>query len=166
MTLRLILIRHTKSSWNAPLEDHARPLNRRGRESATAIGHWLAEKGHRPDEVLCSDAMRTRETLAHLLDTWGEKPQVAYLPALYHAAPETILAEIRKASGQTLAVIGHNPGIAFAAATLAERAPAHDRFHDYPTGATLVLEFDLTDWTGLNENAGQVIDFTVPRDLV
>ena len=57
MTLTLILTRHAKSSWgDADLEDHARPLNKRGRASAKAIGRWIADHGITPQEVLCSDA--------------------------------------------------------------------------------------------------------------
>ena len=63
MTLRLILMRHAKSSWDSPgLDDHERPLNGRGCRSAKAIGAWLNDHGYLPDLVLSSDAERTRET--------------------------------------------------------------------------------------------------------
>ena len=64
---RLILVRHAKSDWSLGMADHDRPLNVRGRASAAAIGRWLREKNLRPDQVLCSTATRTRETL-DLLD--------------------------------------------------------------------------------------------------
>jgi len=41
---RLILMRHAKSDWGDPgLPDHDRPLNKRGRRAATALGHWLRD---------------------------------------------------------------------------------------------------------------------------
>ena len=41
--MRLILMRHAKSSWDDPrIDDFDRPLNARGRASATALGEWLA----------------------------------------------------------------------------------------------------------------------------
>jgi len=58
----LILIRHAKSSWDAPFDDHARTLNDRGRKAATQVGHWLRKEGHVPDTIYASDAARTRET--------------------------------------------------------------------------------------------------------
>ena len=72
--MRLILIRHAKSSWANPGQgDHARPLNPRGRRAATAIGGWLADKGYVPDLILCSDAQRTRETTAGTAgSSWAE----------------------------------------------------------------------------------------------
>ena len=54
------LLRHAKSDWSLGLEDHDRPLNKRGQRSAEAIGYWLARKGLSPDEILCSTSKRTR----------------------------------------------------------------------------------------------------------
>ena len=72
MTLRLILMRHTKSSWDDPWQgDHARRLNGRGRRSAEALGNWLRAKGHLPDVALSSDAVRTQETFAGLALAWA-----------------------------------------------------------------------------------------------
>ena len=60
---QLLLLRHAKSSWRqADLEDHQRPLNKRGLAAAKRMGLYLAEAGLRPDRVLCSTALRTRET--------------------------------------------------------------------------------------------------------
>ena len=40
--MRLILIRHAKSSWDDSFQDdHAHILNKRGRDAARAIGTWL-----------------------------------------------------------------------------------------------------------------------------
>ena len=64
---RLILMRHAKSDWGDPmLPDHDRPLNKRGRRAASALGHWMREAGLRPDQILCSSATRTQETCARL----------------------------------------------------------------------------------------------------
>ena len=50
MTKRLILMRHAKSSWDAPnLIDKERALNERGRDSAVKIGNWLRENDYLPD---------------------------------------------------------------------------------------------------------------------
>ena len=46
MTCTLILMRHAKSSWDdLTLSDHERPLNKRGRASASAMGKWLRKNG-------------------------------------------------------------------------------------------------------------------------
>ena len=62
---RLILTRHAKSSWDDPLTpDHDRDLNDRGKAAAADLGQWLSSRGYVPDEVLCSDALRTRKTFS------------------------------------------------------------------------------------------------------
>lgn len=157
--MKLILIRHAKSSWADPTQtDHARPLNQRGRDAAPRIGKWLAQRGHIPDLILCSDAARTRETCALIAPLIGA-PNTTYLPQLYHASPLEILNTIRPHQTRIVAVIGHNPGLAELAHRLVQTPPDHPDFHRYPTAATTILDTDLSP--GL----AQVIDFIVPRDL-
>lgn len=158
----LILMRHAKSDWSTAAEsDHARPLNKRGRASATALGEWLRGKGWLPDAVLCSTALRTRQTLDGLRLTCPAR----FLDALYHADPETMLGALREAEGETVLMLGHNPGIADLAAMLLAEPPAHPRFDDYPTGATLVARFAIADWSALQPGSGELADFVVPREL-
>ena len=58
---QLHLLRHAKSSWDDDADDHTRPLNKRGRESARLIGETLARAAGALDLVLCSSAQRTRD---------------------------------------------------------------------------------------------------------
>jgi len=161
---RLILTRHAKSAWDDPtLPDHERPLNMRGRRAALELGEWLHSRGYEPDEVLCSDASRTRETWSHLVAAPLEvTPDIQYLPALYHAGPDLMLKVLQRARGDCVMMIGHNPGIAEFAAMLPARAPSHPDFRRYPTGATLVVDFDMESWAELAPARGSVLDFFVP----
>ncbi|MCP3969854.1 MAG: histidine phosphatase family protein [Rhodobacteraceae bacterium] len=168
MTLRLILTRHAKSSWDSPApDDHARPLNGRGRRSASAIGGWLNDSNYTPDLVLSSDSARTRETWALIEATLDQAPdQVVWLKELYHAPAQTML-EVLKAAGTAASVmmLGHNPGIGGFANMLAARPPRHARYRDYPTAATAIMQFDAARWRDVDWGMGSVVDFTVPRDL-
>lgn len=167
MTLRLILIRHAKSSWDDPFgDDHARVLNKRGRASAEAVGAWLAKQGHIPDIALCSDAARTQETAELILPALAPQPKLHLSGRIYHAAPATILDMIAQQTAPTVAVIGHNPGIGMLANALVKTPPAHPRFSDYPTCAVTVMEFDLESWGDVKAKTGQCQDFVVPRDLI
>ena len=167
MTLRLILMRHAKSSSDHRGGDHARPLNNRGRNAATNIGHWLAAKGYVPDLVLCSNAERTAQTWALIAAKFGGSPSVLPQRALYMADAEKLFQELRQVEdANTVLILAHNPGIAVLASALADRAPAHRRFDDYPTAATSVLDFEAGSWAKLTPGSGQIVDFVVPRDLV
>jgi phosphohistidine phosphatase len=161
---RLILTRHAKSAWDDPsLDDHARPLNRRGRRSALELGEWLHSRGYEPDQVLCSSATRTRETWAVVQSAPLEvMPRVDVLDSLYHASPDVMLAALRKASGDCVMLLGHNPGISELAEMLPSRCPSHPDFRRYPTAATLVVDFDIPAWADLKPGQGSTLDFFVP----
>ena len=167
MTLRLIIVRHAKSSWKDPtLHDHARPLNGRGRRSATAIGQWLADRGHVPMRTLSSDSARTRETWARIAARLPEPPRAEWLSELYHAAPEALLDVLRGAgTASPLLLLGHNPGLAEAARRLVAVAPGHRQFERYPTAATTVCDVDVEDWARATWGGARVRDFVVPREL-
>jgi phosphohistidine phosphatase len=158
---RLILMRHAKSDWSRDLDDHDRPLNARGQSSAQALGQWLRDTGHLPDQILCSSATRTQETCALLQLENALQPE----PELYLAAPHDMLRILHGAQGDRVLMLGHNPGIAMLAEHLVETAPEHARFRDYPTGATLVLAFNITDWKDTKPGTGRALDFVVPREL-
>lgn len=161
MTKRLVLTRHAKSSWAMDGPDHDRPLNDRGFRAAPAVGECLRKKGFVPDEILSSTAMRTFQTCQGL----GFEVSPNYLHALYHASAPAMLNELKKATGDTVLMVGHNPGIGEFARRLVKDEPTHDRFLDYPTCATTVIEFGLSDWSDLEFGKGRVLDFILPREL-
>lgn len=160
----LILTRHAKSDWSHDdLSDHSRPLNPRGRAAASLVGTALAERGLTPDQILCSSATRTQQTWDGIAAGLGKTPEPELIHSLYHAAPETMLEVLREATGQTVVMIGHNPGIAALAGFLVATAPDHPRFAHFPTGATLIAE--VGQWADLEMGMAKAVDFFVPRDL-
>lgn len=163
MTRTLILMRHAKSSWNSSAsDDHSRPLNNRGRRSADALGDWMRAQDWLPDQVLSSSSARNRETFARL----GFIITGSFTDDLFHASPDQMRRALAQAKGQTILLLGHNPGIGEFAEQLVQAEPDHPRFQDYPTGATLVVQFDIEHWDQLEPGTGKVLDFTVPRDLM
>lgn len=163
--LRLILMRHAKSDWShADLNDHARPLNKRGRASAKALGDWMRSKEYWPDEVLCSNSERTGETFLRL--GFNPAPRTRFLPELYHAEAQEMLEALQSATGSCVLMIGHNPGICEMANRLVEAPPTHERFYDYPTGATLVCDFEAENWRAVTWYTGEEVDFAIPRELM
>ncbi|RYH08967.1 histidine phosphatase family protein [Tropicimonas sp. IMCC6043] len=160
---RLILLRHAKSSWvNPELDDIDRPLNKRGKRSAKALGHWLRSNHARPEQVFCSSARRTRETWEEL-KLPGE-PELRH--DLYHASPDTMMDVLRTAEARCVMMIGHNPGIALLAQTIVAEAPEHARFGDFPTGSLLIADFGIKKWTKLTGHSGSVVTFLTPHDLI
>ncbi len=161
MSKTLIVMRHSKSSWEHQGPDKDRPLNARGQSNAATLGNWLRAQNLSPDEVLCSSAARTQETTARLKLTI----EPTLIDALYLASPDVLLKYVQRASGDTVLLVSHNPGIADFVESLAQHAPNHPRFLDYPTGATTVFSCDITDWSELNADSAAVQHFVIPREL-
>ncbi|WP_313135204.1 SixA phosphatase family protein [Paracoccus jeotgali] len=158
---RLILTRHAKSAWDDPeLEDFDRPLNARGRRAAIELGDFMASRGYEPEEVICSPARRTVETWERVASAPLEvRPRLRMEPRLFHATPEIMLEVLRAATEPTVMLIGHNPGIGEFAASLPANPPNDPEFGRYPTGATLVVDFQIDRWADLQPKTGSVQDF-------
>ena len=165
----LLLLRHAKSSWDEPdLVDRERPLARRGRRAAAALGARLARRRPRIDRVLCSPSQRTRETLA-LLDLAPTTP-VAFEERLYLASAKTLLARIRRlpARARCVLVIGHDPGLDHLVQLLVGdgRPKALRRLADgFSTGALAELRVPEASWRELAPGSAFLERFTRPRDL-
>ena len=168
----LLLLRHAKSAWSDPrLDDHDRPLNGRGERSAKAMADHIAREAPRPDLILCSTAMRTRQTLAPLLKRLGApSPPIALESGLYLASEDVLLAHLQTApdSAATVLLIGHNDGIGQLAADLAGGGPADALASlraKYPTGALAVFTVPDGPWSDLALGKARLVEFVRPRDL-
>jgi phosphohistidine phosphatase len=109
MTRYLLMLRHADAEAARPgHRDLQRRLTDRGLAQAAAAGRWLGEH-YRVDAVLCSPAVRTRETLAEL----GVGAPAEFPEWLYNAGGEEILSGIRRfdPSVGTALVVGHAPGV-------------------------------------------------------
>ncbi|MEM7410261.1 MAG: histidine phosphatase family protein [Myxococcota bacterium] len=163
------LLRHAKSSWSdADASDHERTLNARGRDAARRIGRHLETRGARFDAVLCSSAVRTRETAEILATELGAWPGFEPEPDLYLAEPSTLLGRLEAlpASVDAALVIAHNPGIAALAVHLArrgERAQRERLRSKFPTAALAQIELEGS-WSEIG-NGGRLVHFAVPREL-
>ncbi|WP_238332708.1 histidine phosphatase family protein [Acetobacter sp. DmW_136] len=120
---RLVLLRHAESA-SAPLGDFSpeadmnRPLTPAGQEAARRCGHWLAAHSIVPDSIICSPALRTRQTLAGAVMALPPTlPPPDYCADIYEATPEALLAHIQQVPDTALTVlmVGHNPGISLLA---------------------------------------------------
>lgn len=167
MTRRLLLLRHAKSSWEAPsLPDRDRPLSKRGRSAADRMGRLLRERDLVPDVVVCSSSVRTRETLERL---GLEGAETTLEDRLYGASGEELLARVREAPdvAGSLAVIAHNPGIQELAVELAsgDAGSDADRLRaKFPTGALAVFEVDRS-WSKMGADGATLRSFVVPKEL-
>ena len=110
---RLILFRHGKAlSESESGQDFDRRLAGRGVTDSAEMAARLADLGFRPDLVLVSPAVRTRETWAAAEPAFPGA-EVRFDQRLYHADTALVLRMATEAgeSGGTVMIVGHNPGL-------------------------------------------------------
>ena len=167
----LLLLRHAKSSRDDPaLDDFERPLTSRGQDAALRMGRYLRDKVGKPDLVLCSAAVRTRQTLDRIIEAFGSGIEMRALKGLYLAEPNRLLAAVRRAPDDVrrLLLVGHNPGLGTLATQLCARGDAallRRMAEKFPTGALAEIRFDIEHWADAAPEHGRLRDFVVPRDL-
>lgn len=125
---RVILVRHAKTEWTdaaaarIDVDDHARGLSVVGRYEASAVGSELRRLGWIPDTILCSDSVRTVQTLDLLLgmDSTEIAAHATYTDTLYYAVSgeemalavddALVVADVSLGDRTTLLIVCHNPG--------------------------------------------------------
>lgn len=165
------LFRHAKSSWTNPeLADFDRPLAPRGERACEVMGEYFRLGDIHPGLVVCSAALRTRQTLDHVRPGLGESPVVRYDRGLYLAGPEAMLDRLHRTPDDVRRVmlIAHNPGMHMLAQLLVGDG-AEDDLHrlseNLPTGALAILVYRGHSWKALEEGSCELHSLVVPRDL-
>lgn len=160
----LVLMRHAKSDYPEGVADHDRPLAGRGIREAALAGDWLRANAPQIDAVLCSSAVRTRQTL----ERTAIGAPASYLDRLYGASPGEVIDEITKVADDVTAllVVGHEPTTSHLALGLAgpgsDRGAAERIALKYPTSAIAVLQVP-GPWAGLHLSGAELVSFHVPR---
>lgn len=160
----LLLLRHAQAAQpdaeGPTWPDHERPLTSRGSRDAGHIAERLATEGPVPDLVLCSDALRTRQTadfVVSALQADGHHPAVRAVPDLYEASVHRVLhlvADVAEDVG-TVLVVGHQPTMSATVAALT------GRHGSMPPAGLAVLEVDGA-WAGVAAGSGRLLGVRTP----
>jgi phosphohistidine phosphatase len=159
----LLLLRHAKSSWDNPeLDDHDRPLNKRGKRDAPRMGQLLVQQNLVPDCIVTSTAKRARKTAKLVADACSYGGQPIETSELYHAAPESFVAVLQMLPSQVARplLIGHNPGIE----EFLCRLTGSDEI--MATATLAQVELPVAAWDDLSLNcAASLANIWRPREL-
>ena len=159
-----LVLRHAKSSWKDPdLEDHDRPLNRRGKTDAPVVGKLIKNEKLQPDWILSSTALRARKTAEMVADASKFSGEIQFEEGLYLARPTTIVELVQRsapASAETILIIGHNPGFGELVKILTGQREV------FPTAALAQIELPVDRWDELTPGTdGRLIHVWRPREL-
>ncbi|MCK9875983.1 histidine phosphatase family protein [Frankia sp. Ag45/Mut15] len=166
-THRLLLLRHAKSDWaEGDTPDAQRPLADSGLRACTLVARHLRDHNLAPDLILCSAALRTRQTVEGIATALPAGVPVVTEDRLYLAEAETLLDRLRDVDDgvPTVLLVGHNPGIhTLAVALLA--ATDRPRIPTYPTAALAVEDLLVPRWAELGQSTTRLASFVTPREL-
>ena len=145
MKRELILIRHTKSSWaNLNQHDFDRPLKKDRVDDAINMAKHLKELELKPDLILCSPALRTKQTAEYFCDKLKYNyDKIVFDKRIYESSTEEYMSVIRETDSKikSLMLIGHNPSITDFANQFLE-----NKIDEVPTTGVVWLQFENDDW--------------------
>ncbi|CAM3899531.1 MULTISPECIES: SixA phosphatase family protein [Flavobacterium] len=154
----LILIRHSKSSWETLFKDIDRPLSKRGINDAHLISSKIADILPKTYIVWSSTAKRTRESAMiyseHLMFSYEN---VILKEELYTFDEQKLEEIIKKCENRyvNLILFGHNEAI-----TNFVNKFGNLFIENVPTSGVVSIQFDIDDWQDLKK--GQTINTLFP----
>ena len=157
------MLRHAKAeAAGDDGSDSGRPLARRGRKDATAMGRWLAAHGGPPGLIVSSPARRALETARLLAESCGCKAAVVEWPLLYPGDAAPTLAALRGLDDrlESALVVGHNPHAEELIALLSGGTGVR-----MPTAGLALLEAGVADWRSLEPAGMSLVSLISPQML-
>ncbi len=139
-------------------------MTARGRRDAAALGQRIAKEEPalglegvvKPDLVICSSAVRTRQTAEFIVKAMDDRVPLDSYQALYEADTDIVLQYVREIDEgvKSALVVGHNPTIFQLVWELLgntdEGGGARDRAtleaHGFPTCALAVVTLHVAAW--------------------
>lgn len=159
---RLVLLRHATAAPGSP--DEERHLTPQGFDEAAAVGRWLKDHDLLGDVVVCSPAMRTRETWAAVQEETGHGVLITMEPAVYEADVDALLRVVHdldatSPEARTAVVVGHAPGMPALAHELCgghgDDADVETLTRGFVPASVAVLEFD-GGWTDVHRGVARL----------
>jgi phosphohistidine phosphatase len=143
------------------MRDIERPLAKRGRKAAPRMGKALKDKGVRPDFILCSPAVRARQTMERFVEAAELEVEPVFEQNIYEASSAELLKLVRHLPDerQCVLMVGHNPGFENLLSRLIESVTA------MPTGALACIDFQIDKWEDVEDGQGELRWFLTPKKL-
>ncbi len=164
MKRELVLIRHTKTNLaELGQRDFDRALRKDRTDDAENMANHLKELGLQPDLILCSPALRTKQTAEFFCEKLKyDFNKIVFDMRLYESSAEDYLEVVRETHKEIekLIVIGHNPSI-----TLFANHFLKKEIDIVPTTGVVWLEFENDDWELQRKTPCQLKQFLTPKTI-
>ena len=158
---RLLLIRHAKSSHkDIDLDDHERPLSKRGERDAITMARYLEQRDEALDVIYTSTAIRAIDYAQTISDFTG----ITLVPDLsFYTFDSDELIEILKCLPESVycvAIVAHNPAIINAVRRLTNQS-----IKKLPTSGVIALDCPVDEWNELSD-VQLDIDYTITPKML
>lgn len=158
---KLLIIRHAKSSWDDPdLDDHERPLNKRGERDSFTMARFLADNDEGLEVIYSSTAIRALD-FAQVISEFCD---ITLVPELsFYTFDEDELMQILRSLPDSLsrvAVVAHNPAVTQLVNRLSDA-----ELENVPTAGVASIECDIEQWADLTEASCEMVYFQTAKKL-
>ena len=159
----IYVLRHAKSSWdNSNLSDFERPLADRGISDAKKMSKFLKDMNIKIDKVLCSNAIRAKETFDLTADGFNfEIDKATYLDKLYFGDTTIIIKDLKELdeSLNNILIVGHNPTLHYLVEIL-----TNESINRFTTCNLAIISHD-GEWVSLNSQQCSLKSLIRPKEL-
>jgi phosphohistidine phosphatase len=164
----LLVLRHAKTEDTRPgSKDSERRLTPDGERDACEVGDYLRAQGITVDTVLCSSAVRARQTLELLeLDDQLDQNRVEIADRFYNAGGDTLINAVRGLSDdcQVALLVGHAPGAPGLVHELTDPPKSNPEAvgaieSRFPAAGLAQLQFEV-EWS--QSNSGSLVSVRMP----
>lgn len=151
MVKSLFVLRHGHAEQPFGKNDMERKITRQGEEKVAEVAALMKKDGTVLQQVCCSPADRTRQTLALFLAGIGQQPEVQYNDEVYEASLKTLLLVIGATpeTVDSLLLVGHNPGLSYLVEYLLD-----ERFYGMDPGDLVRIDFEDQTWAAIGKGTG------------
>lgn len=143
------------------MRDFDRPLKKRGREAAERIGERIAAENLSNPLVICSPAVRTRETSEIVLGSANLAVEPRFDERIYEASLDELVQVVTQISDDAgvAIMIGHNPGFEELLSFLT------GDLRRMPTCALAKIGLGDVSWKDVRAGEGSLEWFIAPKEL-
>lgn len=119
----LMIMRHAKAESAEMGADSDRELTDKGLKQAKRVAKGLVSMKLMPDAIVCSGAVRARQTVARMVKVFGDGPSVDYRQSLYESGRSAMWEELSTTNDATerLLIVGHEPSVSMTVGSMAAR---------------------------------------------
>lgn len=157
----LYLVRHAKSSWKDDVDDHKRPLKKKGKADAALVSQKAKKEVIPPQQIVSSDAVRALSTADYFKEAFEISDEHFKTEHdLYDFRGANVMRVIKALDDDVdrVLIVGHNHAFTSIANMLGNRY-----IENLPTCGFVQLEFDENHWSDIS--TGRTLLTIFPREL-